>query len=212
MRILIIGAGGHGKVVADILLSSSNHKIIGFIDDDPNKVGTRIMGIPVLGDTKSLYKIVDRYDIEGAIPAIGDNVVRAKMYELILSIGLKPINAIHKTAHISRTVKMGNAVCIAPGVIINTDVKVGNNVIINTGATVDHDSIVEDHVHIGPGVHLAGNVHVKKYATVYTGAVVIPGITIGENSIIGAGAVVIDDIPDNVVAVGVPAKVIRKLK
>jgi sugar O-acyltransferase (sialic acid O-acetyltransferase NeuD family) len=209
MNIVIIGAGGHGKVVADILQHDPEVKIAGFIDDDKNMLGQLIDGCRVLGNFASLPELTAGYKLDGAVIAIGDNKVRARLYEELEKTGLKHKSAIHTHALIAKDVDIGSGVVIASGAVISTGTRVGNNVIINTGVVIDHDNYIEDHTHISPGVKLAGRVTVGKYTHVGLGVTIIEDISIGENCVIGAGAVVVADVPANATAVGVPARVIK---
>ncbi|MBA7659331.1 putative acetyltransferase EpsM [subsurface metagenome] len=212
MNVVIVGTGGHGKVVLDILQCTTAVKVVGFIDDDPSFQGRIINGLPVLGNTNSLLQLIQKYNIEGAIIAIGNRKIRAVLFEKAVEMGLKLINAIHPSAVIARNVKMGDGVMIVAGAVINTDSKIGDDVIINTGATVDHDNIIGKHVNIQPGVSLGGIVTIKAYTEVGIGATVIQNISIGEGSTIAAGAAIITDVPDNVTVVGVPGRIVREDK
>jgi sugar O-acyltransferase (sialic acid O-acetyltransferase NeuD family) len=145
-----------------------------------------------------------------AVVGVGDNITRALLFKRLLDVGLIPFNVIHPSAIIAKRVQIGRGVVILAGAVVNTGSKIGDNVCINTAASVDHDNVLEESTHIYPGAHLAGGVKVKRYSYVGTGAAVNPYLTIGENVIIGSGAVVCEDIPDNVVAVGVPARVIKR--
>jgi sugar O-acyltransferase (sialic acid O-acetyltransferase NeuD family) len=209
MNVIIVGAGGHGKVVLDILRHDPDVKFIGFIDDDVNSHDTIIDGAPVLGNFRALSGIIRRYKLDTAIVAVGHNKTRAQLFKKLKDLNLRLINAIHPAALVARDVEFGEGAVIAAGAIISTGTKIGNNVIINTGAIIDHDNVIEDHVHISPGASLAGRVTVKKYAHIGLGVSVESHVTIGENSTAGAGAVVLKDIPGNAVVVGVPARVIR---
>lgn len=208
MNVIIIGAGGHSKIVIDILEESNEFNIIGLLDDNEGIQGKYILDKKVLGNIKSLKK----YDPKntGFIISIGNNQIRRKLYNQILEWGFTPVNVISKHAVISQYARLGNGLIINAGVKIHPDVVIEDNVIIGMNATISHDSIVERDVHISPGVHLTGSVHVETGADIGTGAVVIPGVKIGRNSIIGAGAVVTENIDENSVAVGVPAKIIKK--
>jgi sugar O-acyltransferase, sialic acid O-acetyltransferase NeuD family len=212
MRVLILGAGGHAQVVADILLQAyragSSTYPLGFLDDNPALIGTTIMGLRVLGTIAQ----IDSIEHEGIIVAIGDNRTRARLFELIQAKGKQIVNAIHPTAVLASNVCLGCGVMICAGVVINTGSVIGDNVILNTGCIVDHHNRIGNHAHIAPGVRLGGNVTVGEGTLVGIGAVVLPQRTIGEWSIIGAGSVVTRDIPPYVTAVGVPARVIKHNK
>ncbi len=206
MKIVIIGAGGHGKVVADIVQCEKKHQLLGFIDEDEKIEGKIIGGIKVLGNLNSLEKIKPN----AAVVAIGENAAREKIYDKLKSKNISLVTVIHPNTTIAKDTKIGSGVMVAAGAIIGPGTTIGNNVIINHSATIDHDNIIEDHVAISPGCHTSGNVTIKKCAFLGTGAIVIPKITIGENAIIGAGAVVICNIHSDVTAVGNPARVIKK--
>lgn len=211
MKIVIIGAGGHARVIFEILSYNRNIEVFAFIDNVIRGSDERIMGIPVLGDHSVLPKLF-KSDIMGAIIGVGDNNIRKAHFEKIKNMGVELINAIHYTAHIAHSVKIGKGVAIVTGATIATGVKIGNNVIVNTGAIIEHEDILEDHVHIAPGTVLAGRVTVKEGTFIGAGSVVKEYVVIGENTIIGAGSIVLENIPDNVVAVGAPAKVIKNRK
>ena len=208
MNIVILGAGGQGKVVLDIL-KKNNYHVIGFIDDDKNKKGKLINNVKVLGNFLDINKT--KKNIDGIVIGIGDNNIRSDYFLKIKKLNLKIVNAIHPNTIISENVKIGKGVIIVGGAVVNTNVKIGNNVIINTGAIVDHDCVLGDNSQICPGVNLAGNVKIKKNAFIGTGAVINPGICIGENSIVGSGSTIIRDVPKNVVVVGMPGKIIKKI-
>jgi sugar O-acyltransferase (sialic acid O-acetyltransferase NeuD family) len=210
MNVVIIGAGGHGRVVLDILRHDINVGSLALVDDDDKYKNSLIDGAPVLGKISSLPSLIPVHRLGGAIVAIGDNKTRARIYENITSMGLKIVNAIHPDALIARDVVIGEGVVIAAGAIIGTGSRIGNNVIINTGVTIEVENIIEDHTHISPGVNLAGRVRIKKYTHIGLGVCVIDNIIIGENVMVGAGAIILKEIPDNSLAVGTPARVIRQ--
>lgn len=212
MNIVIVGAGGHGKVILNILQHDPDTKLVGFVDDDANSHHTMIDGFPVLGSIDSLPALTPRYQLDGAIIAIGDNRIRGELFGRMKEWRLTLKSAIHPHAFIARDVKIGEGVVIAAGAIIGTGSRIGNNVIINTRAIIDHEDIIEDHVHISPGVTIAGKVVIGQYSHVGLGVTVVQDLTIGENATVGAGAVVLADIPANTTAVGVPARVIKYKK
>ncbi|MFC1478506.1 acetyltransferase [Candidatus Margulisiibacteriota bacterium] len=203
-KVLIYGSGGHGKVVLDILLSAGEKDIAGFVDDSPGKAGQEINGYPVLG---TLSQITDNKDNYQVALGIGDNKIREKTYLKARDLGFEVVQAVHPTAVVSQNVEMGEGVVVMPGAVVNANTVLGNGVVVNTGATVDHDCNLEQFSQVWPGANLAGTVHLGEYSYVGTGAAIIQSINIGKNVIVGAGAVVISDIPDNVTAVGMPAKV-----
>jgi UDP-perosamine 4-acetyltransferase len=206
---LIIGAGGHGKVVLDILKSGDQYRPIGFVDADPKLTGTRVCGLPVFGAIHLLSRLIREHRIGAAIIAIGDNRARASYAKAVDDARIPLINAIHKSAVLSPTAILGRNVVVAANAVICTETKVGDFSIINTAATVDHECELGIAVHICPGAHLAGRVRLDDNAFVGLGANVIQCLRIGSGAIIGAGAVVLSDIPAGATAVGVPARLIK---
>jgi sugar O-acyltransferase (sialic acid O-acetyltransferase NeuD family) len=199
--IYIIGAGGHGKVVLDIISKNEQYRAAAFLDDDLSLHNEVINGVKVLGKSEIALD-----NDKAIIIAVGNNKIREKLFNLMKSNDLEIINAVHPDAVINSFVTIGKGNVIAAGTVINSNTKIYDNVIINTGTTVDHDCIIESHVHLSPGVNLGGNVKVMSGAHIGIGASVLPGVTVGKNSVVGAGAVVTKDVPDNVTVVGVPAK------
>jgi sugar O-acyltransferase (sialic acid O-acetyltransferase NeuD family) len=210
IRVLVLGAGGHAQVVADILLraydAGSNCQPIGFLDDDPALMGTVIMGLPVLGTIAQL----DEFDHDAVIVAIGDNRIRARIFKSVRARSKLVVNAIHPAAVLAPDVRLGAGVMICAGVVVNTGTVIGDNVILNTGCTVDHHNHIGSHAHVAPGVHLGGNVHVGEGILLSIGTIVIPGRSIGDWAVVGVGSVVTKDIPAYATAVGMPARVIRR--
>lgn len=206
MRVLILGAGGHGQVVADILLRAAEAgtalQPAGFLDDDPALLGRSFLGLSVLGALAQL----SAFDHDGVILAIGDNATRARLYDELIKRGELLITACHPRAVLAPDVKVGQGTVVCAGVIVNTGSVIGCNAILNTGCTVDHHDVIADHVHIGPGAHLGGDVHIRAGALVGIGAVVMPQRAVGAWSTVGAGAVVAHPVPDGVTVVGVPAR------
>lgn len=210
MRVVIIGAGGHAQVVADILLrmyeASNDIRPIGYLDDDPLLLGKRFLDLPVLGKIAQLNQV----DHDAVIVAIGDNAIRQRIFEMLNQKGERVVTAQHPRAVIAPDVHIEPGSMICAGVVINVGCIVGANVILNTGCTVDHHCRIEDHAHIAPGAHLGGEVVVGEGALVGIGAIVIPRCHIGEYSVIGAGAVVTKSVPPGLTVVGVPAKPIQR--
>jgi UDP-perosamine 4-acetyltransferase len=206
MRIVVVGAGGHAKVVLESLAASEVNEIVGLTDPDRGKWGTLLGGYPVLGGDDVLPTLRGE-GVDGAIIALGANRLRSRLFEHAIALGFKMVNAIHPRSWISPSARIGDGVVVMAGAVINANARIGDNVIINTGATVDHDCHVGNHAHIAPGCHLGGNVQVGTGTLVGIGASVIPDKRIGQWSIVGAGAVVVRDLPDNCIATGVPAAV-----
>lgn len=209
MQTVIIGAGGHGKVVLEILRLAGQHEIFGFIDADPFRIGDRVLGVPVLGDVNLLPKL-KRKDVRAAIIAIGDNRVRLGYQEYVAAAGMELINAVHPSAVISPTAKLGRGVVVGAGAVIGVDAQVEDLAIINTSAVVEHECHVGLAAHIAPGAVLAGLVRVQAGALVGLGARINPCLTIGPHAVVGAGAVAIVDVPEGATVVGIPAKPIQR--
>lgn len=204
MLVVILGAGGHGQVTADILFhmwkTGRDLEIHGFLDEDPTLHDTRIMGIQVLGPQSML----EQTRHEAVVAAIGDNAVRRSIYRTLKDQETF-LSAIHPSAIIAPDVVIGPGCMICAGAIINPGAVIGENTIINTGATVDHHCHVGPHSHIAPGVNLGGHVNVGEAGFIGIGATVIPGRSIGAGATVGAGATIIKDVPDGETWVGTPA-------
>ena len=207
-KALIYGASGHSKVIIDIVEREGKYKIAGLVDDNSKIHGEEFCGYPVTGGFDFLEKdIKHNYKV---ILAVGNNSVRKKLWERVKPLGYELICAIHPSVQVGKDVLIGSGAVVMANVVINSGTRIGENAIINTGATVDHDCLIGDYVHISPGAHLGGDVEIGDLTHIGIGVSIIPNIKIGKEVVIGAGAVVIEDIPDNVTAVGVPAKVIAK--
>lgn len=202
-KISILGASGHAKVVASCLLAAGR-EIRGYFDDDVSKTGREILGYPVLGSIMD----IDFSEGDLAIIGIGSNRVRQKLSKFSKSPAWT--TAIHPTAWIDPSVSIGEGTVVFAGAVIQPGAKIGRHCILNTGCTIDHDCVIGDFVHIAPGVNLAGNVSIGEGTFLGIGTKAIPGISIGSWSQIGAGGVIVNDVPDKVLAIGVPAKVIRQ--
>lgn len=194
----IIGASGHGKVIADIA-EKNGYKDIFFLDDDIDK--NECAGFPVLGKTDKAIQ----YDDCDFIIAIGNAEIRKHILKKTPNI----VTLVHPDAAISRRVKIGRGTVIMAGAVINSDAVIGEGCIINTGASVDHDCIINDYCHISVGAHVAGTCHIGEGTWVGAGAIVSNNIDICCNCLIGAGAVVVKDIDIPGTYIGVPAKIIN---
>ncbi|HUK36692.1 MAG TPA: acetyltransferase [Vicinamibacterales bacterium] len=207
--LIIIGAGGQGAVVADILLRAyecgSPARPIGFADDTPHLLGTAVLGIPVLGPLASLSTIPH----DAVIVAVGDNSARCAITKRILRDGERLVTAIHPRACASPTATIGEGSVICAGAIVGARTVIGQGVIINTGASVDHDCVIGEFAHVSAGATVGARVHIGAEALIAIGASIASQMTIGAHTTIGCGAVVVRAVPDDVVAFGVPARVRR---
>lgn len=206
-KVIIYGAGGHAKVIADIF-RLKGIEVMGFIDDNPANHDKQVAGIPVLG-SESYLDTAQQLGIRNIIVGIGNNKVRCEIANRLKNRGFTLVNAIHPKTVISKSVKMGTGIVIVGGAIINAEAVIGDNVIINSSATIDHECIIFDGAQVSPGVNIAGNTTIGERSYVGIGSSIIEGISVGSDTIIGAGAVVTRDIPSNCTAVGVPAKPIK---
>jgi len=204
-KIFCYGAGGHGRVVADVIVSMRDTEFIGFVDDQAKEgmIGRH----PFLGTTECLKSLATQ-ECE-AIVAIGNNRVRVEKAEQLSRLGFRLAKAVHVHAVVAPDAQVGFGSVVMGGVVINSGAKIGANVIINTGATIDHDCSIGDGTHVSPGANLAGGVIVGAGVHVGIGAVIVPGIVIGAGAIVGAGAVVIRNVEAGATMVGNPAREIE---
>jgi sugar O-acyltransferase (sialic acid O-acetyltransferase NeuD family) len=209
MRVLIIGAGGHGQVVADILFQMRNMGTdilpVGYLDKDPTLWGKDFLNLTVLGSENNLSSISH----DAVIVAIGDNRMRKERYEALRENGESFVSACHPRAIIAPDVVLGPGAVIMAGAVVNTGSIIKENVILNTGCTVDHHAEIGAHVHIAPGCHLGGQVVVKEGTLLGIGSIVMPQKTVGSWATVGAGSLVKTDVPDLITVVGVPARVLK---
>jgi UDP-perosamine 4-acetyltransferase len=209
-KAIIIGDGGHAKVIIDIIHEIGNIEIIGITSNMNYELNHRFCGYRILGKD-DIFKNIDKniYAVMG-IGGYRDNTLRKRVFEYVKGLNITFLNIIHPSAVVSKSVKMGEGVVVFPGVVLNTEVIVGDDTIIATGATVDHESFIGNHVLISAGVTIGANCEISNSTLVALGAKVISGLRIGENSLIAAGAVVVKDIQNNSKVFGIPAKPVMK--
>jgi sugar O-acyltransferase (sialic acid O-acetyltransferase NeuD family) len=200
-KLLIIGASGHGKVVADIAIKMNKWQSVVFVDDDESLRTS--MGIEVIGKLNEAFELLNDYDI---CVAIGNNTIREKLHTELESKRASLPALIHPTAVIGEQVNVGSGTVVMAGVVINCCTRIGKACIINTGSTIDHDNVIGDFTHISPGVHLAGTVKVGKGTWIGIGSTVSNNVTITSDCKFGAGAVVVKDISEPGVYAGVPVR------
>jgi len=208
-NIAVFGAGGHAKVVIDVLKVMGGWSVKGLLDESEELRGQSRWDYTVFGGCDQ-FSYTYQLGIKHIIIALGENKNRQKIFNEALQFGFELAVAVHPSAQIGSQVALGPGTLIVAGVIVNVDSQIGSNVILNTGSTIDHDCMIGNHAHISPGVHLGGGVRVEDCVHVGIGAVVLPGLTIGKGSEIGGGAVVTKDVPGGVVMAGNPAKVIKE--
>ena len=199
--LIIIGASGHGKVVADIAIKLNKWQSIVYFDDD-DSIKT-CMGLQVIGKTVDAIKYKDKAEF---FIAIGNNLIRERIYKELENIGIETITLIHPSAIIGNDVEIGLGTVVMAGTVINSSSRIGKACIINTSSSVDHDNLIGDFVHIAPGVRLAGTVKVGNGSWLGIGSVVSNNLSICSNCKLGAGAVVVKDIEESGTYIGVPTK------
>lgn len=199
----VFGSGGHAKVVISSI-QAQGLKIMGVFDDNKEKHGKKVLGVPVLGTIQDSKN----YKVKKAVIGIGSNIVREKLAK---EYDYNWINVIHPSAIIHESVRFGKGTVVFAGAIIQPGAVIGDQVIINSGAIVDHDCTIGNYSHICPSSVLTGGVEVGEGCLIGTGTKIIPEKKVGHYSQIGAGSVVSKDIPEYSVAVGVPAEVIKTI-
>ena len=211
-NIVLVGAGGHCKVIIDIIVSQGEYKIIGITD--PFASERMLLGFPIIGNDEVLKNLFDKGVVNAflCIGALNQPKQRTEIYNRLKKIGFSLPNLIHKNAYVSGFSTLGEGNCIMAKAVINAGVMIGDNCIINTSSVIEHDCVLQDNIHISPNASIAGRVSIGKNSHIGIGSTIIQNINIGSNVTIGAGAVVINDMEDNVLAVGVPAKIVKRNK
>jgi len=152
-RVFVVGGGGHGKVVIDALLSAGDCEIAGVIDDDEEKLGQEVLGVPVVGSCAQLFSLAASYRVDGTALAIGENYIREQLFRRVKVAGLAVFRVIHPSACISRFAVLGEGVVVLAGSVINAGSVLGDNVCVNTCASIDHDSHLEYTAMFSPTPH-----------------------------------------------------------
>lgn len=206
LPVIVIGAGGHGKVVADALLAAGR-TVLGFVDANPALAGATVAGLPVLGGDAEIGKHGrGTVELANGIGSTGLPSRRREIYDRFKSAGLAFATVVHPSAVVSRRAVLAEGAQVMAGAVVQTDARLEPNCIVNTGAQVDHDCLVGRHCHLAPGVTLSGEVCIGEESHLGTGATVKNGIRIGARVLVAAGAVVVADVADGRQVEGVPAR------
>ncbi|MDB9304553.1 acetyltransferase [Nodularia spumigena CS-591/12] len=210
-NIFILGASGHGKSILDIVKAEKKYEIIGFIDSQKD-VGSDYCGFPILGRESDLNFLIQHYQVNDLIIAIGSNYHRFAAAERIQKSypTIQLATSIHPSAVIASDVEIGSGTVIMPHATIITGAKIGQGCILNTASSLDHDSVMEDWSSIAPGVTTGGNVKIKMRSSVGLGSNLIHKVEIGQDTVIGAGSLILKNIPERVVAYGNPCEIVRE--
>lgn len=212
LPLILIGAGGHAKVLLDALLGAGQ-AVHGLTDADPAKAGQVVQGVPVLGDDTEISAFApEAVRLVNGIGSVRVSTLRRQIYDDFKNRGYFFERAVHTSAVVASDVILAEGAQIMAGVVLQTGSRIGENAIINTRAAIDHDCVIGSHVHVSPGAVLCGNVEVGESSHIGAGTTVIQGVRIGRNCLVAAGAVVIRDVPDGATVAGVPAKEISKRK
>jgi len=210
-KVAIVGAGGHAKVVAEIL-RLKGWEVIGYIDDvNAERKGREFYGAQVLGGREVLADLLSS-GVSNAIVGFGDNRRRLKIAGELSELGFDLVSAIHPNAVCAADVSIGEGTVVASGAVVGPSSRIGRNAIVNTQASLDHDCVVGDGAHVGPGAIVTGVVEVGECAWIGAGAVIADHKTIGAEAIVGAGAVVVKNVPEAVIVMGVPARIARPVQ
>lgn len=207
LPLIIIGGGGHAKVLASTLLLQ-RRIVLGFVDLRPMP---SLLGIAQLGDDDAVFlQAPDKVRLVNGVGSIDSTDLRRAVYERFRERQYSFETIIHPSAIIAPEVEIEDGAQVMAGAVVQPGSSLGANVIINTGARVDHDCLIDSHAHVAPGVTVSGYVHIGEGAHIGTGASLIQGVNVGAASIVGAGAVVVDDVPAGLTVVGVPARSVTR--
>jgi sugar O-acyltransferase (sialic acid O-acetyltransferase NeuD family) len=209
-NILLIGARGHARSVADVIRAENRYHIIGLIDSF-QEPGTICFGSQVLGGETDIIKICSDLNIAHMFIAIGDNFQRQAMTDRIKRVlpDIKFISPVHPSAVIGSDVKFGDGAVVMPGVIVISGSSIAEGCLLNTASSLDHDCMMEAWSSLAPGVIAGGNLSLGERSAIGLGACIREKISIGHDTVIGMGSIVTKNMPDNVLAYGAPCRVIR---
>lgn len=200
--IILYGAGGHGKVIADAVEKEGKFSIAGFLD---SKATGTAFDLPILGGESAIPALKEK-GITAAVVSIGAGDARKSVQEMLKIAGMTIVTVCHPSAQVARGASIGEGTVLMPGAVVGPDTVIGEGCIINTAATVDHDCVIGAFTHIAPGANIAGGVIIGALSHIGIGAALKQGVRIGNNVTVGAGSVVLEDLANGVTAYGVPAK------
>jgi sugar O-acyltransferase (sialic acid O-acetyltransferase NeuD family) len=201
--LVLIGAGGHAKVVIELVRAAGGFRLVGLLD--PRPASPALLGVPVLGG-EELLPSLRRQGVGHAFVALGANALRQRIGEGLRGLGFVQPPAIHPAAFVAPSAQVEEGALVMARAVLGTDSRAGRLCILNTGAVVDHDGQLGEACHVGPGCALAGNVTVGARALLGVGSAVRPGIRIGEDAVVGAGSAVVRDVAAGATVAGTPAR------
>jgi sugar O-acyltransferase (sialic acid O-acetyltransferase NeuD family) len=209
--IVLFGSGGNARVLIDMIRRAGRYRIVGLIDDNPERRGDDVFGEPVLGGRQRL-KDLRGEGVVHAVNAVGssrNNGPRTKVFHDLLALGFTLPPIVHPSVILGHDVQLGAGSLLMAGVIVNPGTRIGRNCLVNTGSVIEHDCVLDDHVFVGPGCALAGNTRIGEGAFIGIGANAIQSLTIGKGAVVAGGAMVIRDVGPDWWVMGVPARRIR---
>ncbi|ABQ28230.1 acetyltransferase [Geotalea uraniireducens] len=210
LPVVILGAGGHARVLLEALRSASR-QVAGIVDADPARIGETVMGVLVIGTDEKVFDFrTNEIELVNGIGSVASTAKRVELFAAFKAHGYRFATVVHPSAVIASDAELAEGAQIMAGAVIQAGASIGMNSIVNTRAAVDHDCRIGAGVHIAPGVTLSGDVRVDDDVHIGTGATVIQGVHISGKSVVGAGSVVLRDVPGGVTVYGVPAREARK--
>lgn len=210
-NILIFGGGSHCKCIIDVIEAGEAYTIVGIVDSI-NEIGFEISGYKVIGRQDELLRLLSDFNVDGGIIAIGDNYLRRQLEQEIVSqkADFNFVNVVHPSVILSKSANIGRGNVFMAGVIINVGASIGNHCLINTGSQLEHFSVMENYSSLSAGVITGGYILLKEYSAIALGVTIFDRVSIGFNTVVGSGSLVTKDLPDNVLAYGTPAKIVKE--
>lgn len=209
-RVIVIGGSDQGRQVIDAILARGFHTAVGVLDRSMTR-GREVLGVPVLGADDELSVCAAEFGADEYVVAIGDNAGRGRVLQASRGAAphLHPATIVHPSAVLGHEATLGEGSIVLAGAVVGNGCVIGPGVLLGIHSSIDHDGVMADHASLGPGATTGGTVRIGRATAVGLGASLIHGVTIGDDTVVGAGSLVLEDVPDRVVAYGVPARVIR---